>query len=93
MNLEALAAGTPVVTTRFGGASELVADGETGRVVDPRDVSELADALASLMGDPGRAVEMGRRGRRVVRRAFTVEAQVDAYLNLFESLGADVSNR
>ena len=92
VNLEALAAGTPVVTTRFGGASELVADGETGRVVDPRDVGELADALTSLVRHPDRAAEMGRRGRRIVRREFTVKAQIDAYLNLFDVLGAEVSN-
>ena len=91
VNLEALAAGTPPVTTRFGGASELVGDGETGRVVDPRDVGELADALASLLCDPDRAAEMGRRGRRTVEREYTVEAQVTAYLDLFGALGADVS--
>ena len=91
VNLEALAAGTPAVTTRFGGASELVADGETGRVVDPRNVGALADALASLLCDPDRAAEMGRRGRRTVEREFTAEAQVTAYLDLFEELGADVS--
>jgi glycosyltransferase involved in cell wall biosynthesis len=87
VNLEALAAGTPVVTSRFGGASELVADGETGRVVDPRNVGELADALASILRDPRRAAEMGRRGRRLVRREYAVAAQVDAYLDLFEGLG------
>ncbi|MFC6824412.1 glycosyltransferase family 4 protein [Halopelagius fulvigenes] len=93
VNLEALAAGTPVVTTRFGGASELVDDGATGRVVDPRDVGELADALESFLGDPERADEAGRRGRRLVRDRFTVEGQVEAYLDLFETLEAGPSPR
>lgn len=44
--LEALAAGKPVITTRFNGATDLFTDGRHGRVIDsPDDVSALADAI------------------------------------------------
>ncbi|MGA2172961.1 MAG: glycosyltransferase family 4 protein [Sedimentisphaerales bacterium] len=45
--LEALAAGKPVITTKFNGASELFADNRHGRVIDrPDNITVLADALA-----------------------------------------------
>jgi glycosyltransferase involved in cell wall biosynthesis len=43
--LEALAAGTPVIGSRVGGIPELVTDGETGLLIEPRDASALAAAL------------------------------------------------
>ncbi|RBI62209.1 hypothetical protein DMJ13_10020 [halophilic archaeon] len=82
VNLEAFAAGTPVVTTRFGGASELVTDGEDGFVVDPRDADALADALRRLLADPPRAAQFGERGRRTVADSFAVERAVDGYLSI-----------
>jgi UDP-glucose:(heptosyl)LPS alpha-1,3-glucosyltransferase len=45
--LEALAAGKPVITTKFNGASELFTDNRHGRVIDrPDNITALADALA-----------------------------------------------
>lgn len=85
-NLEAMAAGTPVVTTHFGGSSELVTDGETGLVVDPRDVSRLADALSGLISDPEQCRQYGANARRRVVSEFSLEEQVDAYEDLLTSL-------
>lgn len=85
LNLEAFAAGTPVVTSRYGGADELVTDGEDGYVVDPLDVASLADALGRLLGDRDAAARFGARGRRTVRRAFTVEGQVESYLGVLRA--------
>ncbi|NEU56559.1 glycosyltransferase family 4 protein [Halorussus sp. MSC15.2] len=85
LNLEAFAAGTPVVTSRFGGADELVADGEDGFVVNPFEVSALADALRRLLADRETATRFGQRGRRKVRREFTVGRQVESYLRVLRS--------
>lgn len=49
--VEAMALGIPVVTTRGGGAPEVVADGETGLLVPARDPQALADALLRLATD------------------------------------------
>ncbi len=81
VNLEAFAAGTPVVTSRFGGARELVDHGEDGYVVDPRDVDELAAALRRLLADPDRAAAFGQAGRREVSASFGLSSRVDAYLD------------
>lgn len=62
--LEASATGVPVIAGRSGGAPETVRDNETGLVVDGRSVSQVADAVAGLLGDPDRAAAMGAAGRR-----------------------------
>jgi phosphatidylinositol alpha-1,6-mannosyltransferase len=63
--LEAAAAGVPQVAGNSGGAAEAVEDGATGVVVDrPSDVAQVAAALARLLDDPERRVEMGRAARR-----------------------------
>ncbi len=57
--LEAMAAGIPVVTTPFAGASELVDDGRSGILVYPGSEDEVADASRRLL-DNGRRRAMGR---------------------------------
>ncbi len=50
--LEAMAAGVPVITTRFNGAAERITNGREGYVIDsPDDVSALADAIVALCDD------------------------------------------
>ena len=69
--LEASAMCLPVVVTGPGGASEVVADRETGLVVSPRDPTALAGALLELERDPVRRRAMGRRGGERARERFS----------------------
>ncbi|QDO88779.1 glycosyltransferase family 4 protein [Ornithinimicrobium ciconiae] len=62
--LEAAAAGVPVIAGTSGGAPETVLDGQTGLVVDGRDVDGLGAAVVSILGDPERAQQMGAAGRQ-----------------------------
>ncbi len=68
--LEAFACGAPVVATDLGGLPELVEPGRDGHVVPAGDPAALAAALADLLCDPERALEMGRAGRAKVERRF-----------------------
>jgi glycosyltransferase involved in cell wall biosynthesis len=68
--LEAHAAGKPVVTFRATGAVDAVVDGVDGIVVAVGDVQALAEALASLIGNPSLAQTMGRNGYDRVLREF-----------------------
>ena len=58
--LEASATGIPVVAGDSGGAPETVLEGETGHVVDGRDVAAIADAVSGLLADPDAAAADGR---------------------------------
>ncbi|WP_411080619.1 glycosyltransferase family 4 protein [Streptomyces sp. cmx-18-6] len=68
--LEAAAAGLPVLAGDSGGAPEAVRDGETGHVVDGRDVGAVADRLVGLLRDREAAAAMGEKGRAWVREAW-----------------------
>ena len=69
--IEAAACGRPVVVGDSGGASESLVDGETGILVDGTDVEAVADAVATLLSDPGLAAKMGEAGRERVLRSHT----------------------
>jgi len=72
--VEAAASGVPCITIDSGGAGEAVVDGETGLVLADEgarpegqkaaQVSSVADALVSVLSDPGRGRRMGEAGRR-----------------------------
>jgi len=70
--LEGMAAGAVPVVTCFGGPREVVADGETGFVVNPYNTGALADRLIRLLTDEslrGRMAAAGRARVEVFERA------------------------
>ena len=69
--LEASATGLPVVAGNSGGAPDAVLPGETGDVVNGRDVGAVAVAVAGLLADPEKAKEIGAAGRAWVERDWT----------------------
>jgi glycosyltransferase involved in cell wall biosynthesis len=71
VNLEAMASGKPVVSTRRGGPSETIRDGETGFLVDPRDPAALAARVIRLLRDPSLRATMGAAGRAHVEARFS----------------------
>lgn len=88
--LEALAVGTPVVSTPVSGAAEALEpeDGLPGGVPDPERVpgvvvrpepEVLAQELESLLADPDRLAAMGRAARRAAERRFGKERMLDAW--------------
>jgi phosphatidylinositol alpha-1,6-mannosyltransferase len=69
--LEAMRAGRPCVAARASAAAEIVADGETGLLVDPLDPDAIAGALGRLVAAPELARAMGEAGRRRLDQLFT----------------------
>lgn len=82
---EAMASAVPVVAARATGAVDLVAEGETGFLVPPRDVDAYADAIARIVADPALRTRMGEAGhaRAAAYRWETAnEAMLQAYLTV-----------
>lgn len=71
--MEAMASARAVVSTSIAGIPELVEDGVNGFLVPPADAAALARAIRTLLEDPERAREMGRRGQQKVRAEFTLD--------------------
>jgi glycosyltransferase involved in cell wall biosynthesis len=64
--MEAMAVGTPVVTTYISGIPELAVDGETALVVPAGNARRLADALARLLGNDDLRLRLVHAARRRV---------------------------
>ncbi len=86
INIEAMAMRKPVITTCFGGPPEVVVDGVTGYVLDPRDVDLMSTRLLDLLTDDAKAKAMGEAGYRRVAEHFTVAKQADKTLKTYESV-------
>jgi UDP-glucose:(heptosyl)LPS alpha-1,3-glucosyltransferase len=84
--LEALACGTPVITSRAAGVAELMTDGREGYTVsDPFDTSELADRLRRLLERQGQWPELG-----MAARALALEWDWDSIWRRTEALYAEL---
>jgi glycosyltransferase involved in cell wall biosynthesis len=91
--LEAQAVGTPVVvsSSRYCGAAELIADGQSGLLLrDPTDPVELRDAVLRLIEDPDLRRRMGEAGEALAS-AFTWDRAVRSYEELYAQLDRSAS--
>ena len=83
---EAMMQERPVVAFRHGGAGEIVIDGETGRLVAPRDTAALAGAVLELLADPARGQAMGVAGRRRAMQYFDAARMTAAVTAVYDAI-------
>jgi glycosyltransferase involved in cell wall biosynthesis len=90
VQVEAMAAGLPVVCTELGtGTSYVNQNGVTGIVVPPRDPAALAGAINSLLADSGRRAALGAAAYARVAAEFDLDVMVSRVLALYgQILGA-----
>ena len=84
--IEAMACGTPVVATRSPGTVEIIADGETGALVD-HDARSIADAIGALLSDRAKRDAQVARARQSVGH-YALPAVAERYDRLFQELSA-----
>jgi glycosyltransferase involved in cell wall biosynthesis len=82
--IEAMACGTPVVSSAVGGIPEIVTHGEHGFLVEGRDAGRFAERCISLMGDDPLRRTMGERASAWARSRFSAPAMAHAYRRLYE---------
>jgi glycosyltransferase involved in cell wall biosynthesis len=86
--MEYMEGGKPVVATRVGGIPEVVQEGETGLLVEPRDPDALGNALTRLLRDDALRSAMGEAGKRRRERELDLGATVRRVEELYLELHA-----
>ena len=86
--LEAGASALPVVATRHAGIPDVVVEGETGLLVDERDVAGMARHMLRLIENPALAARLGQAGRARVLEHYCLERNME---RLWHAIQASVN--
>jgi glycosyltransferase involved in cell wall biosynthesis len=79
---EAMACGTPVITSNSSSLPEIVVDKETGILCPPNDVEAFVEAVRSITSEPNRRQKMGKAARIHASREFSLERMGSEYAEL-----------
>lgn len=82
---EALSMSVPVLLSDQVGIADLVKEYDAGNVTS-LNVNDIAKTMASMLAQPERLIEMGRRGRRLVEDHFTSQSIGEKLKSLFEDV-------
>lgn len=85
--LEAMQCGLPIVSTRFCSIPEIVPDGTHALLVEPRNPTQLADAILRLVDDPQLRAAMGEVNRQRGNSYYTQQEYGARMIAAFEALG------
>lgn len=84
VNLESMALGVPVIGTRLGGTPEAILDDETGFLVNPFEVDDVAAKALRLIEDDALRTRLGKNGRKRVVALYTVEQMAARYEAIYQ---------
>ena len=84
--LEAMATALPCVVSGIGGNTDLVADGETGRLVMDPTAQAWSTCLLELLENPDEAHRLGAAARQRIDQEFAHSVVVDRYLELYRRM-------
>jgi glycosyltransferase involved in cell wall biosynthesis len=85
---EAMMRGTAVIASRMGAQPEIVAEGTTGFLVSPGNVSEWTERLRQLLQNPSLAEAMGQAGRQRALAHFSEDHRTDRFIELYHRISA-----
>ncbi len=82
---EAMACGTPVIASKFGGIRNTIRDGYNGYLVDPSSPQEFANAIMKLLKDDTQRAIIGRNAHKVIMAEYSWEAIARRHLEFYET--------
>lgn len=85
--LEAMALGTPCVSTDVTGIPEVLRDGETGLMVPQHNPVALAGAIERLLNDPVLRVQLASQARRRIESEFDITHNSAGQRTIFAAAG------
>lgn len=91
--IEAMAANCPVVATSVGGVGDLIADGQTGRLVPPGEVESLAQSILRTFQEPQKTMTMARKAQESILARYHLDRLIkdvdDLYHRLLQEKGIE----
>jgi len=87
--IEAAACGRAVITTDMPGCRDAIQPGISGLLVPARNPSKLADAIERLSLETEERMSMGREGRKLAEKEFSIEKVIDAHLKVYSRLSSE----
>jgi D-inositol-3-phosphate glycosyltransferase len=85
VNIEAMACGTPVITTDIEGVAEYAIDRETALLVPPKNSEELSNAVLELSTSPALQKKLKEQGRSMVAQ-FSWENSARELMDIYEKV-------
>ncbi len=82
--IEAMACGTPVITTKIHGPMEVVTEGYNGYTVAPRDARSLANTIKTILTDDKRLRQMQINARKEAVKKYSWKRIITEYLELYQ---------
>ena len=73
-----------MIATRTSGTVEIIADGQTGRLVEVDDDDGLCEARKEVVAHPDAAKRMAKAGREAARSRYSIEVSAARHAELFE---------
>ncbi len=89
VNVEAMAAGKPIVSTNVGPIPEVIADYQAALLTSPRDPAAFAEALIAVLSDLPAYDARAKGGAGVAAARFSYETMVESTAALYERLLAE----
>lgn len=84
--IEASSVGLPVIVSNVGGLPEVVENGVTGLVVEPKDVEGIYKSIEFLYNNPQERNRLGKNGRLKVEREYDVKENTHRMVHLYKQL-------
>lgn len=84
--LEAYSYGKPVIASNLGSLAEIVEDGKTGLLFEPKSPRQIADCIRKLYENPEYCAELGRNARKKCETDFSPEAHWKKFIEIFNGI-------
>jgi len=89
--MEAAACGRPVITTDVPGCRDAIEANKTGILVRVKDSQSLADAIKKLIENKSLRVVMGKAGRELAEKEFSIIKVINTHLDIYQSFYEDTN--
>ena len=91
-NIEGLAAGIPVVSTRVGGIVEVLDHGKNGWLANHNDPEDLALTIQKCLDAPQLRIAKSKAGRKYVEKHFQVTKMLNRFIEIMEKVASNEYN-